>query len=64
MKKEGHSTCFFEVPTSRSPSAEMTYVRLYCGPKRVDIETIKVFNGTGKGHYFSVAEVLSSEENR
>ncbi|HXM23969.1 MAG TPA: hypothetical protein VN948_22120 [Terriglobales bacterium] len=64
IDKEDQHACSFSVPTSRSPTAEMSYVRLYCGPKRIDIETTNVFNGTGKGHYASIGEVLSSEKYR
>lgn len=62
--KEDQHVCSFDVPTSRSPTAEMSYVRLYCGPKRINIETTNVINGTGKGHYAAIGEVLSSEKNR
>ncbi len=29
-----------------------------------EVEATDVFNGPGKGHYASVAEILSSEKNR
>jgi hypothetical protein len=32
MDREDQHACSFEVPASRSPAAEMSYVRLYCGP--------------------------------
>jgi hypothetical protein len=64
MDKEGHHTCYFDVPTSRSPSSEISDVRYYCGPKRIDISMINVVNGNGKGRYASISEVLSSEESR
>lgn len=35
MEQEGNHSCFFDVPSNRSPQAEITYVRLYCGAKRV-----------------------------
>jgi hypothetical protein len=62
MDREDHHACFFEVPATRSPIAEMSYVRLYCGPKKIDITAINVLNGPGKRHYTSISEVLSSEE--
>lgn len=64
MDQEGNRSCSFDVPSSRSPQAEMTYVRLYCGAKRVQITTTNVLNGTGKGHYAAVSEILSSEQGR
>jgi hypothetical protein len=64
MDKEAHHTCDFDVPTSRSPTSEISNVRFYCGAKRIDITIINVLNGTGKGHYASISEVLSSEEYR
>ena len=64
MGTEGQHSCFFETPSSRSPVAEMTYLRFYCGPKRIDITTTDVLNGTDKGRYVSITEVLSSEKNR
>jgi hypothetical protein len=64
MDKEAHHTCDFDVPTSRSPTSEISNVRFYCGAKRIDITIINDLNGAGKGHYASISEVLSSEENR
>jgi len=64
MDREDQHACVFEVPASRSPVAEMSYVRLYCGPKKIDITAINVLDGTGKKHYTSISEVLSSEEAR
>jgi hypothetical protein len=62
MDREDQHACFFEVPATRSPAAEMRYVKLYCGLKKIDIAAINVFDGTGKRHYTSISEVLSSAE--
>jgi hypothetical protein len=64
METENQHACSFEVPATRSPSAEMSYVRLYCGPKMIDITAINVLSGTAKRHYTSIAEVLSSQESQ
>lgn len=64
MDREDYHACSFEVPATRSASAEMSYVRLYCGPKKIDITAINVLNGTGNRHYTSISEVLSSEDFR
>jgi len=63
-KSEGHRSCLFDVPTTRSPTAEVRYVRLYCGAKRIEITITNVLNGEGKGQLVSIDEVLSSESNR
>jgi hypothetical protein len=64
MDKEGHHTCSFDVPNTRSPTTEISNVRFYCGKKTIDITIINIFNGSGPGHYTSISEVLSSEEFR
>lgn len=64
IDREDQHACSFEVPASHSPNAEMSYVRLYCGPKKIDITAINVLDGTGTKHYTSISEVLSSEESR
>jgi hypothetical protein len=64
LDREDHHACSFEAPASHSPVAETSYVRLYCGPKKIDITAINVLDGTGKKHYTSISEVLSSEESR
>jgi hypothetical protein len=63
MERENQHACSFEVPASRSATAQMNYMRLYCGPKKIDITTISVLDGTGR-HYTSLSEVLSSEADR
>jgi hypothetical protein len=64
MDSEGQHSCSFDVPTTRSPAAEIRYVRLYCGAKRIEIMLTNVFNGEGKGQHVSINEVLSSEASR
>jgi len=64
IDKEYNRSCIFDVPASRSPNAEISYVRLYCGPKKIDITAINVLNGSGKRRYASISESLSSEEVR
>ncbi len=64
MNDEGHNSCSFEVPTSNSATAEIRYVRFYCGAKRIEIMTTDVLNGEGKGHLASISEILSSEKFR
>lgn len=64
MSDEDQHACLFDVPTSRSPTAEMKNVRFYCGQKKIEITTTNVLNGTGKGRYAQIEEVLSSEKNR
>ncbi len=64
MDREGHNTCSFDVPTSNSPTAEIRYVRFYCGAKKIEIMTTDVFNGDAKGHHVSISEILSSEKLR
>jgi transposase len=64
MDSEGQHSCTFDVPTTHSPAAEIRYVRLYCGPKKIEIMLTNVFNGEGKGQRVSISEVLSSEANR
>jgi hypothetical protein len=63
MEREDQHACSFEVPATRSPSAEMSYFRLYCGPKTIDITAINVLSGTAARHYTSIAEVLSSQDS-
>jgi len=60
IQKEGYEGCFFDVPSSQSPIAELEYLRLYCGPKKI---VITIVNETER-KYASVNEVLSSEKNR
>jgi hypothetical protein len=64
MDQEDQHACSFEVPASRSKIAEISYMRLYCGPKKIEITAINVLDGTGKRRYTSISEVLSSEEHR
>jgi hypothetical protein len=64
MNDEGHNSCSFGVPTSNSATAEIRYVRFYCGAKRIEIMTTDVLNGEGKGHLVSISEILSSEKLR
>jgi hypothetical protein len=64
INKEGHNSCRFDVPTNRMPTSEWKYVDFYCGSKRIEIGMADIFNGSGKGHYVSIDEVLSSEKNR
>jgi hypothetical protein len=64
MDREGRNTCTFEVPTTNSPTAEIRYVRFYCGMKRIEIMATDVLNGQAKGHQVSVNEILSSEKLR
>lgn len=61
--KEGHHNCRFTIPTDRTPAAEFTYVDLHCGPKMIEIGIVDVSNGEAKGHYVSIDEVLTLEEN-
>jgi len=63
MDREDQHACSFEVPASHSATADMSYMRLHCGPKMIDITAINVLNGTGR-HYTSISEVLSLEESR
>ncbi len=64
MDSEGQHSCSFDVPTTRSPAAEIRYVRFYCGAKRIEIMLTNVFNGEGQGQHVSISEVLSSESFR
>lgn len=64
MEKDGEHSCFFDAPTSRSPKAEINYLRFYCGPKRVDITSFDISSGAGKGRTVQINEVLSSEQHR
>jgi len=64
MESEGQHSCFFEVPTTRSPAAEIRYVRFYCGAKRIEIMLTNVLNGEAKGQQVSISEILSSEALR
>ena len=64
MESEGRSTCSFDVPTSRSPIAEMKWIRFYCGPKRIEITTTNMLSGAAKGRFVYVKEILSSEKKR
>jgi hypothetical protein len=64
MDREGHNACSFDVPTTNSPTAEIRYVRFYCGAKKIEIMTTDVLNGEGKGHHVSISEILSSEKLR
>ena len=61
--KEGYHNCRFTIPTSRTPDSEFVYVDLCCGPKMIEIAIVDVSRGEGKGHYVSIDEVLTSEEN-
>ncbi|HYM77827.1 MAG TPA: hypothetical protein VE377_17765 [Candidatus Dormibacteraeota bacterium] len=56
--------CSFEVPASRSATAEASYMSLHCGPKKIEIAAINVLDGSGKKHYTSISEVLSADEDR
>jgi hypothetical protein len=64
MDREGHNACSFDVPTTNSPTAEIRYVRFYCGAKKIEIMTTDVLNGEAKGHHVSISEILSSEKLR
>jgi hypothetical protein len=64
MESEGLNSCTFDVPTTRSPVAEIRYVRFYCGAKKIEITIIDVFTGEAEGPSVSISEVLSSEKNR
>jgi len=64
IDREGHNTCSFDVPTTNSPTAEIRYVRFYCGAKKIEIMTTDVLNGEAKGHHVSISEILSSEKLR
>jgi hypothetical protein len=64
MDSEGQRSCAFEVPTTRSPVAELRYVRLYCGGKRIEITMTNIFSGAGQGQSVQVDEILSSEASR
>ena len=64
IQREGHNSCLFDVSNNRSPTADMRDVRLSCGPKRIEVSTVEVLNGTGKGRYAYVKEILSSGKNR
>jgi len=64
VEKGDQHTCVFEAPVGRSPTAETSYMRLYCGPKKIDIMAVNVLDGNGEKHYTSISEVLSSEDGR
>lgn len=64
MEKDGQHSCFFDAPTSHSPTAEMNYLRFYCGPKRVEITSWNISSGVGKGRNVQINEALSSEQYR
>jgi hypothetical protein len=64
MDREGHNACTFDVPTTNSPTAEIRYVRFYCGAKKIEMMTTDVLNGEGKGRHVSINEILSSERLR
>jgi len=61
MESDGQHSCSFELPTTRSPIAEVRYVRLYCGAKRIEIMITSVFSAEGRGQEVSISEILSSE---
>jgi len=61
MERDGEHSCSFDVPTVRSPIAEIHWVRFYCGAKKIEIMMTNVFNGKGKEQQVSITEVLSSE---
>jgi len=61
MESDAQHSCSFELPTTRSSIAEIRYVRLYCGAKRIEITITSVFSGEGKGQEVSISEILGSE---
>lgn len=64
MEEDGQHSCSFDAPRSRSPKAEINYLRFYCGSKRIEITRFDISSGAGKGRTVQINEVLSSEQRR
>jgi hypothetical protein len=64
FQRAGNDSCMVDTPMTNSSTAEIRYIRLYCGGKRIEVMMTDVFNGTGKGHHADITEVLSSEKMR
>jgi hypothetical protein len=62
--KEGRSVCNIVTPTERSNVAELKYIILFCGAKKLQILYTHVLSGQGRGEAVQINEVISSEKSR
>jgi hypothetical protein len=62
FSKEGRHTCQLNTNTTHTPWAEMRSITLFCGAKRLVIQTTEILAGKDKGKAASIQEILTSEE--